>query len=169
MDYLKVGTIVRTLGLNGEVKVYPSSDFRDIRFKKGNKLFLFDEEKSTCQELKISSQKSVGQMEILGFDGVFDINDAEKLVGFSLFVQKDRSFLSENSYFHEDLIGLKVYFENNDFIGTVKDIEDYCSYKTLRIARENDKDVLIPFLKVFIEKVDLDAKSITVKYLKGLV
>ena len=35
MEYLTVGQIVRTVGLKGEVKVYPSTSFRDSRFKKG--------------------------------------------------------------------------------------------------------------------------------------
>ena len=35
MEFLTVGQVVRTIGLKGEVKVYPSTHFRDTRFKKG--------------------------------------------------------------------------------------------------------------------------------------
>ena len=45
MEYLVVGTIVRTIGLKGEVKIYPSTHFRDSRFAKGSHVFLLDKNK----------------------------------------------------------------------------------------------------------------------------
>ena len=40
MDKIKVGKIVGTHGLKGEVKIRSVSDFADERFKKGNNLII---------------------------------------------------------------------------------------------------------------------------------
>ncbi|MGO1337727.1 MAG: ribosome maturation factor RimM, partial [Leuconostoc fallax] len=39
MEYYKVGTIVNTHGIRGEVKVAAITDFAEQRFQKGNTLF----------------------------------------------------------------------------------------------------------------------------------
>ena len=36
MKQIKIGVLVNTHGLKGEVKVKPMTDFPDIRFQKGN-------------------------------------------------------------------------------------------------------------------------------------
>ncbi|MFK5235817.1 ribosome maturation factor RimM, partial [Lactococcus lactis] len=41
--FYKVGTIVNTQGLQGEVRVMPSTDFAQERFSKGSVLALFDD------------------------------------------------------------------------------------------------------------------------------
>ena len=43
MNYYKVGTIVNTQGLQGEIRVLSVTDFADQRFKKGSTLALFDD------------------------------------------------------------------------------------------------------------------------------
>ena len=62
-----------------------------------------------------------------------------------------------------------VYDEEDNLIGKVKDIEEYASYQTLRISRNKDKDVLVPFVKAFIKNVDLENKKIVIHVLEGLL
>ena len=47
MTLLNLGTILKTKGLDGTVKVYSTTDFADIRYKIGNKLFLHNEKNAT--------------------------------------------------------------------------------------------------------------------------
>ena len=168
MEYLIVGTVVRTIGLKGELKIYPSTHFRDSRFSKGSHLLLLDENKNVVEELVITRHSKNGDCDNLFFEGYDSIEKAEKLLKKDLYVVKDRSFLKKGEYFYSDLEGMKVYFDNNDFIGEVKKVEEYNKYATLRIAH-SPKEVLVPFVDAFIKSVDLEEKKIIVKYIEGLV
>ena len=85
MDFLTVGTIVRTIGLKGEVKVYPSTHFRDSRFSKGSHVFLLDENHNIVEDLLIVKHAKNGDCDNLIFEGFDSI---EKVEGF---VHKDLS------------------------------------------------------------------------------
>ena len=54
-------------------------------------------------------------------------------------------------------------------IGKVKKVESYASYDTLRIERENNKDVLVPFVKAFIKEVNIEERKITINVIDGLL
>ncbi len=166
MDYLLVGTIVKTVGLKGEVKIYPTTHFRGSRFKKGSHVFLKNDD--TYIEFVVKSHRENGEMDILTFEGYNTIESVEPLVKKQLFVIKDNSFLNKGEYFYIDLEGCKVIFDNGQEIGIVNKIEEYSSYATLRVKTDK-KDVLIPFVKAFIKDVDIAKKLITINYMEGLL
>lgn len=168
MEFLTVGQIVRTIGLKGEVKIYPSTHFRDTRFKKGARVFLLNEQNEIEKELTIKTHRSNGDCDNLIFEEISSIEEAEKINKKYLFVEKNPEFLGKNEYFYSDLIGMKVDFDNGQSIGVVKAIEEYSSYATLRV-KTSGKDVLIPFVKAFILSVSLEDKHITVKFIEGLL
>ncbi len=167
MDYLTVGRIVKTVGLKGEVKVYPTTHFRGSRFKKSSHVFLLLN--NEYKELTIRSHRENGGLDIIAFEGLNKIEDVETFVQKDLFVLKDDSFLKESEYFFVDLEKCCVYDEEDNYIGKVKKVEEYSSYATLRISREKNKDVLIPFVKNFIKSVDIKEKKIIVKVIEGLL
>ena len=168
MEFLTVGQVVRTIGLKGEVKIYPSTHFRDTRFKKGARVFLLNEHNEIEQELTIKMHHVNGDCDNVIFEEISSIEEAEKINKKYLFVEKNPEFLGKNEYFYSDLIGMKVDFDNGKSIGVVKAIEEYNSYATLRV-KTSGKDVLIPFVKAFILSVSLDEKQIIVKFIEGLL
>ena len=168
MEFLTVGQVVRTIGLKGEVKIYPSTHFRDTRFKKGARVFLLNDQNEIEKELTIKAHRVNGDCDNLIFEEISSIEEAEKINKKYLFVEKNQEFLGKNEYFYSDLIGMKVDFDNGQSIGVVKAIEEYNSYATLRV-KTSGKDVLIPFVKAFILSVSLEEKHITVKFIEGLL
>lgn len=168
MEFLTVGQIVRTIGLKGEVKIYPSTHFRDTRFKKGGRVFLLNENNEIEKELTIKTHRTNGNCDNLVFEEISTIEDAEKIVKRYIFVEKNPEILGKNEYFYSDLIGMKVDFDNGTKIGVVKAIEEYTSYATLRV-KTTGKDVLIPFVNAFIKSVSLEEKQIIVNYIEGLL
>ena len=168
MDYLAVGQIVRTVGLKGEVKIYPSTHFRDARFKKGAHVFLLNDNKEIEKELTIKTHRQNGDCDQVVFEEISTIEEAEKINHKYLFVEKDQSFLNSSSFFYSDLMGMNVEFDNGKNIGIVTKIEEYNSYATLRV-KTSGKDVLIPFVKSFIKSVSLDDKKIIINFIEGLL
>ena len=168
MEFLTVGQIVRTIGLKGEVKIYPSTHFRDTRFKKGSRVFLLNDNNEIETELTIKAHRVNGNCDNLIFEEITSIEEAEKINKKYLFVEKNREILGKNEYFYSDLVGMKVDFDNGKNIGVVKAIEEYSSYVTLRVKTEG-KDVLVPFVEAFIKSVSLEDKLIIVKFIEGLL
>ena len=168
MEFLTVGQVVRTIGLKGEVKIYPSTHFRDTRFKKGARVFLLNQNKEIERELTIKMHRTNGDCDNLIFEEISSIEEAEKINKKYLFVEKNPEILGKNQYFYSDLIGLNVLFDNGQNIGVVTKIEEYTSYVTLRV-KSKEKDVLIPFVAAFIKDVLLDEKKIIVNYIEGLL
>lgn len=168
MEYLSVGKIVRTIGLKGEVKVFPITHFRDSRFKKGSHVFLLDNNNNVLRDLTIKIHKKNGDCDNLIFNEISSIEEAQTILGQYLNVIKDNSFLKKGQYFYSDLEGLEAYFDNGEYIGKVIKVEEFNKYATLRIKTKS-KDVLVPFVNAFIGDVDLDNKKIIVKYIEGLL
>lgn len=53
MDYYKVGTIVNTQGLQGEVRIISVTDFSEERYQKNAELALFDKADNFVRTLKL--------------------------------------------------------------------------------------------------------------------
>ena len=70
MEFLTVGQIVRTVGLKGEVKIYPSTHFRDTRFKKGARVFLLNGNNEIEKELTIKMHRPNGDCDNVIFEGI---------------------------------------------------------------------------------------------------
>lgn len=168
MEYLLVGQIVKTIGLKGEVKIYPSTHFRDSRFKSGNHLFLLDENGEKLQELTIKVHRKNGPCDNLIFNEISSIDEATLYLHKNLFVAKDQAFLKKDEFFYSDLEKMDVYFENGEKIGKVKKVEEYNNYATLRVESK-DKDVLIPYVKAFVISTSLEEMKIVIHYIEGLV
>ena len=168
MEFLTVGQVVRTIGLKGEVKIYPSTHFRDTRFKKGARVFLLNEQNEIEKELTIKMHRTNGDCDNLIFEEISSIEEAEKINKKYLFVEKNPEILGKNEYFFSDLVGMKVDFDNGQSIGVVKAVEEFTSYATLRVKTDG-KDVLIPFVKAFVKSVSLEEKQIIINFIEGLL
>ena len=81
-NFYKVGTIVNTQGLQGEVRVLPSTDFANERFSKGAVLALFDDKDNYIQDLKVKSGRLQKNFYVVKFEGFYHINDVEKYKGY---------------------------------------------------------------------------------------
>lgn len=166
MDFLTVGRIIKTVGLKGELKIFPTTSFSFMRFKKGAILYI--EANGEYRKVTVETKRAKDKFIILKFNELNDINEAEKYLGNFLLAEKDYSLLKKDEYFYEDLLNCTVYFDNGALIGLVCKIEEYGPYVTLRI-KTNKKDVLIPFVEQYLSNVDIASKKIVINYIEGLV
>ncbi|MFW5913445.1 MAG: ribosome maturation factor RimM [Bacillota bacterium] len=167
MDTIIIGTIKKPHGIKGLVSVRAETDFADVRFQEGATVFL------RCQgELKKTTIKEHGGhkgSEILGFEGVDTIEEAEKLRNCTIEVDAEsRHELEDDAFYFDTLEGMGVYYQEKK-IGVVKTVMDMPQGAMLRIERPDSKDVLVPFMKHFIQEVDEDEKTITLNEIEGLL
>lgn len=170
MEYLTVGVIVKVFGLKGEVKVLSTSDFRSLRYKKGNTVFLHNEKKDTRIPSKVLNYHAVGNLDFVLFEGITDATMATTLIGTYVQVEKTARPPLKNGYYHTDLEQCFVYDENHQLLGHVVKVEDFGASRTLRVKHEKKEGTFfVPFVDAFIKQVDIKDKAITIHVIEGLL
>ena len=166
-DLLQVGVISSTHGIAGEVKVFPTTD--DVnRFD-----YLKDVILDTGREkinLTVAGVKYFKNMVILKFKGYDIINDIEQFVKKDLMVTRDNAVKCEpGEYFICDLIGLKVVTDDGKELGTLTEVLETGANNVYEVTTTNGKQVLIPVIDECILAHDMEAKTVTVHLLDGLL
>lgn len=166
-EFLQVGVITSTHGIRGEVKVFPTTD--DVnRFKKLKDVIL--EGKKENFKLTVEGVKFFKNMVILKFKGIDTINDVEKYKGCPILVTRANAVkLKPGEYFICDLIGLEVYEENGNRLGTLTEVIETGANDVYVVKMENEKEVLIPNIKDCIIEISLEHNTMKVHLLEGLL
>jgi 16S rRNA processing protein RimM len=165
MKYVEIGKIINTHALKGELKVASDSDFIEERIGIGSKVYI--RQNQDMVPLEVTSARMHGNGILVTFNHLANINLVQHLVGQTLFVPRDSlSDLDENEYYYSDLIGLKVYSTQNEYLGEVNDILEYPHGEILEIYN-GDKKILIPFVEAFIK--DVTGDKIFVEVIEGLI
>lgn len=168
MSKVLVGRIVNTCGLKGEVKVINSSDFVKERYKKGNILNIYNEDKNINEDLTVSSFRQNDKFIYIKFKEINSIEEAEKYKESSILIDSDNlKNIDEDTFYYYELLNMDVYY-NDKLIGKVSEISDNGPQDLIRIQMGNTS-VLVPFLNEFIENIDAENKKIYFKNLEGLL
>lgn len=165
-DLLRVGSIIKTHGIRGEVKVYPLTD--DVnRFKSLKEVILEPDNDNITLEIEgVKFQKNIV---ILKFKGYDNINDIEMHVKKGIYVTRDNAVeLEEDEYFIADLIGLKVVTDDGKDFGVIKDVLQTGANDVYIIEHEG-KEVLVPAIKQCILDVSISENRMTIHLLEGLI
>ncbi|MBR2825219.1 MAG: ribosome maturation factor RimM [Solobacterium sp.] len=169
MKYFKIGEVINTHGLKGELKIYSTSDFDDERYKIGNTVYLYMNE--TYTPFKVASYRVHKGYPLVSFENHQDINLVEHFKGALVCVsENDRQRLEEGKYYVDELLDLDVYSEENEFIGKVIDVEETNgAQNNLLVEKEDGAKVRIPNVPAFVIDVDREMKRITIHVIEGLL
>ena len=163
---LQVGVISSTHGVRGEVKVFPTTD--DPQRFKSLKNVILDTGKEQIP-LEIQGVKFFKQFVILKFKGIDNINDIERYKRISLFVtREDAVELEEDEYYIADLIGMDVITDEGEE-GKLVDVIETGANEVYVVEFDKYGEVLIPAIHDCILDVDIEAMSMKVHLLEGLV
>lgn len=166
-DFFQVGIITSTHGLNGEVKVFPTTD-NPKRFKRLKEVLL-DTGKER-KSLEIEGVKFFKKFVILKFKGLDNINDVERYRKCSLLVDRENAVrLGRDEYFIADLEGLQVRDEDGTPIGVLKSVMETGANDVYVIELSDGRELLLPAIKQCVLEVDVEAGFIRIHILKGLL
>ena len=168
MDFLQVGKIVNTHALQGEVKVVSNSDFKEDRFKKGSTLVIdFNWE---YVEVVVATHRVHKGADLLKFKHLNSINDVEKYKGCALLVSTDDlEELEENEFYYFEIIGCEVVTTDGEKIGEISEILETGANDVWVVKRQGQKDALIPYIEDVVKDVNIDAKTVPIQVLEGLL
>lgn len=168
MGLISFGKISKVHGLSGEVKFIPFSRQLD-NISTLERIFIVKTPDSSPVELIITKSRVQKNTAVLKIQGIDSIEDAEKLVGTVIHVQmSDLRELDDEEYYWFDLIGLKAYTEQGEYIGEIKDLIDR-SLQSLLVVKNDDKEYLIPLTEPIVKEVNLKQSKIIITPIEGLL
>ena len=164
MEYIKIGKIINTFGIKGELKLDVYTDFINERFKKDSLVYVGEDKIA----FTIKNYKIHNDFLLIQSKDNENINLVEKYKNMYVYKSKDDvKPLKEGEYYFSDLINLNVFVDDKQ-IGKVIKVESGISSNYLRVKINNDEK-LVPFLPAFILKVDLINRRIDIKNIEGLL
>jgi 16S rRNA processing protein RimM len=158
---LLIGEVTSPQGLQGEMRVYPHTDYPD-RFTTLKEIVL---QQGQTKELKcVEHARNKQGVVILKLAGTETIGEAEKLRGARLYTTSSwLKPLGVDEYYHDQLIGLEVVTTEGESLGQIEKI-----WPTIANDVYETPLALIPAVKEYIIKVDLQGGRITVPARPGL-
>jgi len=174
--WLEIGTIVGAHGLQGEMRIYPTSDFPE-RFEQAGERWLLAPNSDTPQSTQLEGgwfQPGKGLF-VIKLAKVNYRDQAEALRKWRLVVpESDRPPLEADEYHVADLIGLRVIDQaTGQAIGVVSDVLP-AGNDLLQVtldAPKNPKNphALIPFVPEIVPVVDLEQGIVEIAPPPGLL
>lgn len=162
MEYIAVAEVLNTHGIKGCLKMRPLTDNIE-RFDEDICYYLGD------KKVKVNIQNYRMYKGFLYID-FEEFNDINEVLGFKkqyLYIdEKDRYELKDGSFYIDDLIGLKAYF-NGEYIGDLVDVISIYS-NDVYVIKNDEKEFMIPAVKEFIKKIDLENGLIDVVIIEGM-
>ena len=166
---LKVGKIVNTHSLTGEVKVISSTDFEEERFKKGSKL-LITRGNQLIREVVVQSYRNHKNFLLVKFEGIDSVEEAEKLKNLQIKIDSDEvGELEENEFYFHQIIGCEVFDENDRNLGEIIDILTPGANDVWVIKGEEGKEILIPYIEDVVKQIDITNKKVNIEVMEGLI
>jgi len=165
MDKVKIGQITAPFGIKGEVRVFSYMD-EITRFSRIEKIYIGETLNMHYTVEKVRYDKG---MALIKFEEVPDRNTSETMRGLNLYLSREEYALDDDSYLIEDLIGCKVYSEENEYLGDLIDVIQNSSQDVYEIKKEDKKSFLVPAVKEFIKDINLDDKVIIIHVIEGLI
>ncbi|MDY7032904.1 MAG: ribosome maturation factor RimM [Thermodesulfobacteriota bacterium] len=164
---LLIGKIVSTHGIQGKLRVYSYAEscrtFSTLDF-----LYVKDR-KGDIKKYKLVHIEPHKNVLLLELEGISFVDDAEKLVGSSVLMEKSSlDSLPEDEYYWFEIIGLEVFTDDGTFLGKVEKIIQTGS-NDVYVIRDMDREFLIPAIEDIVVRIDVLKKTMIVHPIEGLL
>jgi 16S rRNA processing protein RimM len=165
-SFISIGRIIKPVGLSGEMKVWPLTDFPE-RFQTLHQVRVATAEANLTH--RISASRQVGNHLYLRFSGVTEVGQANLLRGGLIQIPEEARFpLSKGSYYQYEIVGLDVFTEAGEKLGQVGDILETGS-NDVYVVRGGGEEYYIPALVSVVLKIDLEVGRMIIRPMPGLL
>ncbi|GAE33929.1 ribosome maturation factor RimM [Halalkalibacter akibai] len=170
-EWYKVGKIVNTHGVRGEIRVISSTDFAEERYAVGTELMIRHEGKKEEVKVVVRHHRKHKNFDLLQFENYHSINEVELFKGATLYVSEEElSELGEGEFYYHEIIGCSVVTEQDEELGKVKEIIETGANDVWVIQRSGPgKDILIPYIEECVKEIDVEQKLVRIHLMEGLI
>ena len=163
-QFLESGKIVGTHGIKGEVRIDPWCDSPQF-LAAFDKLYL-DDRGERFIEVKSRPHKNITLSKIKGID---NIDDAQRLRGKVVYINRDDIELGDGVNFVQDLIGLAVIdADTQQQYGVISDVLRTGANDVYEITDDNGKKYLAPVIDDVITERNIDEGFVLIRPMKGI-
>ena len=96
------------------------------------------------------------------------IDAAEECRDADIFVSKEVIARSDDEYFWYELLGLNVYLDTGQYLGTLSEIIPTKAHD-IYVVKEGNKEVCIPAIYEVVREIDVSNKKMVISALEGLL
>jgi 16S rRNA processing protein RimM len=184
-SWIAIATLLRPQGRRGELLAEPLTDLAEV-FAKGRTLHMAGaalepaagEVTRVLEDCWTPTGRNAGRL-VLKLSGCESINDAEALAGRRVLIPADEMpKLDADTFFVSDLVGC-AFFDGANQLGTIVDLEypvgsdgrrlDDAAQLLVVETPGGDEPVLVPFIRAWLESIDVTARRVTMHLPEGLV
>jgi len=166
-EYVEVGYIAKAHGIHGEVKAV--FDVHDLNEYLSRKTIWIATKDQPPQILEISKLRLADKFVIAKFKDIDTRNDAEALVGSSMFIpESELPKLPQDQFYYYEVLGFTIEDEKYGTLGVLEDIVE-TGPQDLFVMRYKGKEVLIPPAKEIILSADKSQKILYTRLPEGLI
>lgn len=163
---LRIGVVVTTHALKGEVKVFPTTDDAG-RFDALTKCYIVL--RDGVHKLEPEKVRYFKQFVIIKFKGYDNINDVLTFTKKDLLIDREDAVeLEEGEYFICDLVGNTVVSDTGERLGVLEDVITSAANNVYIVKRDDGRELLIPVIPECIVGHDIEKKLTTIHLLDGL-
>ena len=181
--WVSLARIRRTQGRKGEVFADIFTDFPE-KFAERRRLWLLPDTPVTGDDASVPAREvelvhhwlHKGGI-VLQFAGVDSISAAEKLAGMIVAIpQSERAVLDEGDFYIGDLIGCTLFDVAGAepvVVGEIEDVDRSAGPVAMLVVmapnrRSGNDEILIPFAKDYLRRVDVEGKRVEMALPEGL-
>ena len=162
--YLEILEITKPQGLKGEMRAKYYCDDPD-EVGEFDTLYLGAEK----TPVKLKSYKVQKNMIIITLEGINTVEQAQKLKGNFIYIDREDAPLEENVWFIKDLIGLDVIdADSGEVYGVVEEILQNAPTDVYCVRTKEGKQLLFPSIPEVLIDVNINERKILIRPLKGL-
>ena len=166
-NYITVGKVVNSFGLNGHIKV--KVYLEDLKLLKSANIFCVGD---ALLKRKIEFLNNTKQSTwIAAIPEAKNKEQADQLKGKLIYIEKKLlPSLVTDEFYYKDLKGLQIKIDGSIQKGFVSDVCNFGSGDILEVSLDDSKaTIYIPFNKDNVSKIDLAKRTIILTPLKGLL
>lgn len=161
-NLMKIGQLKKPYGIKGWLWVFSDTDDRTAIFDMQP---WYMKTAMGMKPLTVKAWREQGSGIVAQFEQVPDRNVAETMNGVTLWVEQDvLPETGEDEYYWSDLIGVRVFNEQDEYLGDITEMFETGAHDIMRVAATSDslddEERLIPWHKQTVLEVDITAKTV---------
>ena len=163
-NFIEIGSFVGVHGIKGEVKLKSFTEIPENIFS-FKEIFI----ESSKNPIKLKFIRKVKQIFICKIENIETRSEAENFKGLKLFISREiLPKLTDEEFYHSDLLNFEVYNLNKESFGKVISLEDFGAGLLVEV-KKNNKTFYLPMGKNFLKKIDYKDKQIILDLDKDLI
>lgn len=156
--YLVVGQVKKPHGLKGEVLFEVFTDFPE-RLRKGKRVYIGEQHNAET----IAGTRIHNKGLLVRFTGKETPEDVDGIRNELVYVRVDElPALPDGEYYFHQLLGMKVYNEQDDYLGELSEIMETGANDVYIITGPDGQETLVPALDSVMKKIDLDNRKMVI-------